>query len=118
MNIKENVTIYSCEFCKKKMFVKHAMVNHEKWCGNNPENYKACHGCIHLEEKEVEYCVRTYTSDGDVYYTDKKTTGFVCAKLGKELYPFSAEKLKLPEKYPETFEDKEPMPKDCEHYED
>ena len=122
MKVKENVTIYQCEFCKRKMFVKHAMEKHEKWCNSNPENFRACSGCQHLEEVEVKYSYSVPTLDGNLAVifdgstAEGKTTGFRCKKLDKCLYPFKVEKLGLPDKYPETFEDKEPMPKTCEHY--
>jgi len=122
MKVKENVTVYQCEFCKRKMFVKHAMEKHEKWCYSNPENFRACSGCKHLEEVTVEYSYSVPTIgdhlgvifDGST--VERKTTGFHCKKLDKQLYPFKAEKKGLIEKYPESFEDKEPMPKTCEHY--
>ena len=116
MNIKENVTIYSCEFCKRKMFVKHAMIKHEQWCNSNPVNSRACSGCEHLEDTPVEYYITTHSSDGDLDETRKEANGFRCKKLNKMLYPLKTEKKGLIEKYPETFEGQEPMPKTCEHY--
>lgn len=122
MKIKENTTIYQCDFCNRKMFKKHAMIAHELWCNSNPENFRACSGCKYLEEKQVEYSYNIPTVgqglgiifDGKTI--TKKTTGFRCNKLNKDIYPFKAEKLNLPYKYPETFEGQEPMPKICEHY--
>lgn len=110
MIIKELIT-YQCEHCKKKLFVKHAMVKHEKWCYLNPENKKACTDCSYLEGYEEEICV------GSNDYTDimRKVTKFKCNKLDKILYHFAAEKKGLPDKYPETFDGEEAMPKDCEH---
>lgn len=124
MKVKENVTIYQCEFCKRKMFVKSAMQKHETFCYSNPANFRACSGCIHLEEVEVEYSYSVpslgenlgVVFDGDT--VTKKTTGFHCKKLNKHLYPFKAEKMGLINKYPESFEDKEPMPKVCEDFDD
>lgn len=110
MIVKENVTVYKCGFCKKKLFVKHAMDHHEKYCGCNPENFKACEGCIHLEEIEVEYDL------GDGYENEpvtRKATGFNCKKLNKKMYPTKAERKGLPTKYPWTFQDQVPMPKEC-----
>jgi len=117
MTIKENVTTYRCDFCKKKMFVEKAMTKHEQWCNKNPKNIRACYGCLHLEEIENEY-TQYYMGGydgGDVYDRQVKTKAFKCTKLDKILYPFKVEQLKLQEKYPETFEGQEPMPIKCEH---
>lgn len=113
MIIKENVTVYVCEYCKKKLFREHAMVNHESTCDKNPLNHKACFGCVHLDNDEVEYYVG-YHYDGDPI---EKTSGcFKCKKFDKLMFTWNAEKLKLPEKYPETFEDQKRMPNSCRHF--
>lgn len=111
MIIKQGITVYQCEHCKKKLFVKSSMEKHEKYCSQNPENFKACSGCIHLEEAEVE--CRRY----DEYFGAEvsfKAKGFHCKVLNKLLYPTKVEKLGLPLKHPKTFADQIPMPKDCE----
>lgn len=123
MKVKENVTVYQCEFCDKKLFIKAAMIKHEKWCNSNPDNFRACVGCIHLEEIKIEYSYSVpilgenlgVIFDGST--VEKVTNGFKCNKLNKIIYPFKAEKLRLIDKYPETFENQESMPKECEHLE-
>lgn len=112
MKIKENVTVYQCEHCKRKMFVKSAMERHEKWCDSNPDNAKACVGCKHLEETRIEWHYDSY------YYGTgtASSKGVRCIKLDKLLYPLKAERKGLPDKYPETFEGQDPMPKECEHF--
>lgn len=114
MRVKENVIVYQCEFCKRKMFRKHSMERHEKWCDHNPDNFRKCHWCSHLETISVEYYITVYSPYGDLDETRKETTGFRCKKLDKMLYPFKAEKKGLPDKYPETFDGQEPMPKECD----
>ena len=115
MEVKQNITVYVCDFCKKKSFRKHSMVKHEEFCSSNPKNFKACSGCTYLKEIEILYYVPRYDNDGDIYDEERKTKGFECTKLDKTLYPLKVEKLKLNEKYPETFEEQEPMPKECVH---
>jgi hypothetical protein len=110
MKVKENVTVYYCDHCNKKLIVKRAMEKHEQLCYKNPENTRACSGCLFLKEVPVEYLNR--------YEQTKTVRGFSCEKLNKKLYPFKVEKKGLPEEYPETFEDQEPMPKTCVHYQD
>ena len=46
---------------------------------------------------------------------DERTAiAFHCKKLDKMLYPLKVARLKLDEKYPETFEGQELMPNKCE----
>lgn len=115
MKIKQGITVYYCEHCKKKLFVKSAMERHEKYCYQNPENRKACSGCIHLEETEVE-CYRYDELIGaDAPFM---ANGFRCKALDRLVYPTKVEKLGLPSKHPETFADQMPMPKDCDWRDD
>ncbi len=55
MTVKNNVTIYKCEFCKKELKRKHAMVTHELRCSGNPINKRPCLYCQHLDRKEISY---------------------------------------------------------------
>lgn len=93
---------------------------HEKNCYSNPENFRICSGCGYLEEIKTTYLadVRRFGENYGVIedVEERATNGFRCKKLDKEMYPFKAERKGLPEKYPESFEGKEPMPKTCEHY--
>jgi len=110
MIVKDNIILYVCEHCGRKMFRKHSMINHEEKCDKNPKNIKACFGCIHLQTKMVFYEYgRSY--DGD--YLEKESGCFKCVKLNKLMYSWKAEKLGLPEKYPESFEEQKPMPNTC-----
>lgn len=110
MKVKLNVTVYYCDHCKKKMLRKGAMEHHEKWCPKNPENIKACQYCKHLEETKVIVYWDGY--DGP---HESLRKGFRCAKLDKLLYPLAVERRGLDGRFPEHFEDQEPMPKECEH---
>lgn len=108
------VTVYSCDHCKKKLFREHAMKNHEAGCDKNPANKKACFDCVHLTTEEVEIF------DGCDYDGEPNTRNsgcFSCVKLKKLMYSFKAEKLGLPDKYPEDFEDQQKMPNTCRHME-
>lgn len=118
MKTIENVTLYKCDFCKKELKRKHAMIKHERLCERNPENAKVCHFCEHLEtiEKQVwfdnPYYHPDHTNDDGEY---KKVKVFRCKKLDKLMFPFSIEKRELHKKY-ETFSEQEPMPILCEHF--
>jgi len=107
--IKEIKTTYKCDFCKKHMFRSDAMLRHESICPKNPENFVMCNGCNHLEEYEKDY----QCAHGEYSY-GRHSKSFYCKKYEKGLYPPKAKHLV--EQYPDTFEDEEQMPKECEHY--
>lgn len=109
--IIKTVPVYTCEHCKRKMFRRHSMVSHEKWCTSNPSNIKACSNCSFIESVEHEY----YT-DGDYGDNRVRTNKFHCKALDKFMYPMKAERKGLVEKYPATFEDQVPMPKYCNSF--
>jgi len=111
MKTIENKTLYVCDFCKKKLFIKSAMEKHEKFCSMNPTNYKACSGCLHLEEIQYEIDL------GDDYYNNPITRlvkTFNCKLLNQKMYPTKVERLDLINKYPYQFSDQAPMPKECD----
>lgn len=110
MKITGGVTVYTCDHCKKKYFVRSACEKHEDFCDSNPKNLKACMGCIFLEETKVEYSIDTCGGYGP---DTRKSNGFRCSQKNQLLYPLKVERLGLPDKYPETFEEQEPMPKEC-----
>lgn len=110
MRVKENVTLYICEHCKKEMKTLKGMTKHEDICNQNPLNQRLCLHCEHLEGEE-----KIITIEGDCHHCDSKikTTGFKCKELKIELYPYSAEKKNLLNRFPETFDGLEPMKRRC-----
>lgn len=112
MIILENVTLYICSFCKKRLIKEHAMVRHEEFCTFNPNNHPACSGCVHLEEPTKSFG-DGYDNDGGLRTREIRT--FYCSKLKKALYPMKVVKKGLLKKYPDTFKDQELMPIVCEH---
>lgn len=87
MKTIENVTLYKCDFCKKELKRKHAMVNHEIKCNGNPENYRPCfNNCKYLERKPI-----TLDIGIDNYNTgepEQRTyNGFYCALKKEYLIP-------------------------------
>jgi hypothetical protein len=114
MKVKENVTVFTCDHCEKKLFRKHAMVKHESFCQSNPDNYDACLNCkfIQLGEKVI------HIESQDYYMTDyiKTVRTFHCSKLDQPMYPFKAHKRGLPERFPEDFFGQIRMPSTCEHF--
>lgn len=113
MIVKENVSIYICEHCKKRYFKKHACEKHEVICYSNPVNFRACSGCDYLHQIENTVYFDTFNGEGS-----RKFKSFECTKLKKILYPFKVEAKGLLNKYPESFEDQEPMPKHCDKHSD
>lgn len=120
MIVKENITVYKCEHCTKKLFVKKAMELHEQWCNLNPDNFRICYECNHLERVNIEYekdIQRLGANLGVIFDTEtRKASGFKCTKLNLLLYPLKVEKKGLPDLYPETFDEQYPMKKECEHF--
>lgn len=112
MKIIENITLYKCEFCGKKLFIKQAMQRHEVKCNKNPENIPACFGCKFLEQTTNE-SRENHSEYGEVTQGWK---AFRCTKLDKMLYPAKVVHKGILERYPESFEGQEQMPKECEYY--
>jgi hypothetical protein len=113
MKIKQNVTLYQCEFCKKSLQIKHAMEFHEKWCTKNPVNFRACFECPNKMDASVDvYRGMPYDPEAS---TSART--FQCSVTHQLMYAPKAEKKGLIEKYPDTFEDQVRMPEvgKCEH---
>lgn len=124
MKTIENITIYKCDFCKKELKRKHAMVNHETQCNFNPINLRPClNGCKHLERKPVILDIGI-----DDYYSGEPTTrtynGFYCSL--KEIYllhqkiEHKNEFIKSEVTYDEKDNEisQESMPKECNKYND
>jgi hypothetical protein len=121
MKTIENVTIYKCDFCKKELKRKYAMINHENSCNCNPDNFKACtSGCVHLEHQQIDVEFESYYDweNGEQNYTTKKVNSFRCAKFDKLMFPYQIEKKDLQNRFPDTFENQEPMPKQCDDFSD
>lgn len=113
MTTTENVTVYGCGFCKKKLFRKHAMVKHEEFCTRNPKNFAMCSGCKFLREEMVEI------STGSDYNGEEnfiKSKGFHCSKLDKDLYPMKVVRSGFLQRHPEHFEGQELMPNKCDSF--
>ena len=79
MNIIENVTIYECEWCGKKMLRKSSMTRHEKFCTRNPENVSMCRKC-----ENMNVYLEKLPEDSD-YLTDSEIRVFRCMVTGKRL---------------------------------
>ena len=108
MKIRENVTLYCCDFCNKRLLRKHAMERHEKFCSSNPDNFRDCFNCKNLIED---------TKEVDLGYCTKTVRCFSCKLLNIELYPPKSERLNHVKKYPHDYEGQHPMPTNCEHQE-
>ena len=106
--------IYQCGFCTHKHWMKGVISRHEKICCYNPATQDACIDCANMEvsDKSFDVTYGTGIEGGEIARTIN-TKKFYCKALGKELYPFAADKKRLPTRYPETFKDMERMPTVC-----
>lgn len=114
METFENITLYKCDFCKKKLQRKHAMIKHEKHCTRNPKNRSACSGCVFMKEGETQVYYPNNSGEFGETYIRCKT--FHCEKFKKDLYPYKVVRKGLLEKYPESFEGMEQMPSICKEW--
>lgn len=117
MTIKENVTLYKCDFCKKELKRKHAMINHEENCSCNPKHFDACSNChfLKVKPKTIHYDVPC-GYDGEMEERTISSQSFHCTKLNKEMYPSKVVRKKIINRFPETFQGMEQMPNECEHF--
>lgn len=99
--------VYYCQFCKKHGLSKSKMEYHEKICGYNPENVRACHSCMLLEKKEIEVFYDTGRGEESVI-----KDCLHCSKRNVFLYPPKVEVKKNWFEFGN--ESNEPMPKICE----
>lgn len=110
MKINKNPT-FICEFCGKIYIKKGWCVKHEKKCRKNPKNIQIClTGCIHIENKKIEYI------SGNPHETGQSSTdGFFCAKKNIYLYPFWSNS---PISRDDIIDEipNEPMPKKCDMF--
>lgn len=114
--MKEQIkTIYRCDHCDKIMFRKGSMTYHEKLCYKNPVNIALCLSCKFSEKKAIVYI---YDGNDGFGYKEwvKPTNCFHCPKHNIDMYPFKAVKMGLLKRFPDQFEDQEPMKMECEHY--
>lgn len=108
MIVLHNRTLYRCEYCNKHRLTKAAAIRHELFCRHNPANKHKCFGCEHLVVTQEAAAIG---GAGELQHAGRQS--FTCAKLGKDMYTYVAERRKIVEKLGEV----ERMPLDCASYE-
>jgi len=84
MIVKKNIDVFQCEYCSKKLFRKHAMVNHELKCSMNPINIRACFNCDFCEKIEIKYEGEPQTfGNNDL----RSSNSFKCTKKQTFMFP-------------------------------
>lgn len=117
----KNVTLYGCDFCKKKSRAKWAMEYHELRCASNPLNNRPCLSCKNLCRVDAEYDTGlTKNEDGDTVWHSFQA--FKCSKLDKIMsHPkvqFFRNKDLLSYVYLGDLEvEQTPMPTECSDFE-
>ena len=101
------IPVYNCDHCNKLYQVKSKCARHEELCTRNPANTRACHGCIHLDKKEVTHYFDTFQGEGS-----RKVSVFFCAAKQICVYPPQITGNKEPLESMEF--DNEPMPLECD----
>lgn len=103
--------IYKCDHCNKLYQIKNACIIHERGCNKNPDNYRVCLSCRHLEK--VEETIYHDTPYGG--QNSQEVYLFYCKKIESFLYP---PKVEQKENWFETDPvDNKPMLRNCEIYE-
>ncbi len=112
--ITETREIYKCEHCRKLYQRKNACEKHEKGCGHNPDNWRACHECLELGKRNVEI----YQADPNGTDTANRRVNILhCRKRCVYIYPPQVEAKKNwfdQEDINDGNTPNEPMPKECE----
>jgi len=112
--MKEEIkAVYSCDFCKKKLFRKGAMTRHERFCTSNPMNFTKCTLCKFIVEDKKEIEIHDYDYGCP---STRKVNSFRCSKKEIGLYPLKVIRLKIIDRYPETFEGEILMPTECDDF--
>jgi hypothetical protein len=108
MKILHNRTLYRCEYCTKHRLTRAAAQRHELFCRHNPSNKHKCFGCEHLVVSQQAAAVG---AEGQLQHAGRQS--FTCAKFGKDMYTYVAERRNIVEKLGEV----ERMPLTCKGYE-
>lgn len=104
-------TVYTCDHCKKKLFIKSAMVKHEEFCDSSPLNKPKCADCKFCDVVDKEIFFDTFSGESSMI---KKA--FRCSAREIGIYPLKVVRTDLINRYPETFEGEILMPIECDSY--
>lgn len=104
----ETRDVHWCDHCKKRYLSPTACLAHERKCSLNPDNARACYGCIHLDTRQKEVPIQ-YDFSVDL----EKRKVLYCTKHDKYVYPPNVEHSKKGA-YDLGEVKNEPMPRECE----
>ena len=111
--MKEKIkTVYYCDHCNEKRFVKNAMVRHEIICKKNPNNKRACYGCLFLTKEDFEFEYDSGHEGGIITETKKQT---FCTK--KDVF-IATHYQEINQDDVIHYDGVEMMPKSCEYRDD
>lgn len=105
----KKITGYKCEFCGKIYQRTHFCANHELNCKKNPENYRACFGCVSCEQRDVVVYF-DHPLGGEL---EKQRKVLFCKEKDIYVYPPQVERNLHGGGY-ELDKPNEPMPKTCD----
>lgn len=109
--IIETKEVYKCEHCKKLYQRKDAAAKHETSCNKNPDNFRACHSCVHLiKQDQVIY------EDAGHGETKREVNLLYCPVIGTYLYPPKVEQKGNAFELGDELNS--PMPKECGEQQD
>lgn len=114
MKIKENVTLYICEHCGKKYFLKYWCEKHEDKCSSNPKNFTDCSFCKFLEQRDMQFIEFVSTPYGE-HEEERSITAFWCDFKKHWVYPRHIVNNPIDSSNIDYEIDNEPMPNKCDH---
>jgi hypothetical protein len=103
-------TVYYCDHCNKKYFIKSACEKHEERCYHNPKNKRPCLTCAHLTKKESTIYYDMYDGSEQSRSVDL----LFCEKKQLFLYPPSVERKQ--NMFDLGDDHNKPMPNECGDY--
>ena len=107
--IIETRKIYKCEYCRKLYQRKHHCEYHEKRCYKNPDNDRACFGCLNLTKEETDVYTGMDDWQGEPIYTKREC--FYCMAKSEFIYPPKQEHNG--NEYEIDNYENNPMPREC-----
>lgn len=107
--------VYNCDYCKFSTIHEDLFKRHNVTCKESPNRFDACIDCKFC--KRVDKIVLRKYKQKNREPKEVKSSGFVCEKLNKKMFPRHVIKYGIVENFPEAFIGETLMPNECEYFE-
>lgn len=109
---KRTITVFNCDHCNKLYQRERACKIHERDCGKNPANNRACYDCHNL--RKIKQTILEDNWQG--YEEERIVEAFYCEAKRIALYPPKIENRNDGRFYDFGSYSNEPMQKQCEKH--